>query len=176
MLYIDCRCALLLYLYCNPRYTTRLTRSRDHLSSLDHNTTRATAVYVVTPTNNVESRKEMPTLTPSYLPPPAISAFPSPCASSNGALSNGTLFSATTASPKQNAVTQRSDKPSVRKRALKVPFVKLDTPTIQEDMAASLAVALLGHVLFLKSQVPLCAASLVKMSHDLLNSFLSSLD
>jgi hypothetical protein len=34
--------------------------------------------------------------------------------------------------------------------------VKLDVPAIQEDMAASLAVALLGHVLFLKSQVPLC--------------------
>jgi hypothetical protein len=101
----------------------------------------------------------MPTLTPSYLPPPAFSAFPSPpCASSNG-----TRFSATTpTSPKQDAVTQRPDKPSVIKRALKVPFVKLDTPTIQEDMAASLAAALLGHVLFLKSQVPLCAASLIK--------------
>ena len=105
----------------------------------------------------------MPTLTPSYLPPPAISAFPSPpCASSNGASSNGASsngirFSATTpTSPKQDAVTQRSDVPSVRNRALKVPFVKLDAPTIQEDMAASLAVALLGHVLFLKSQAPLC--------------------
>jgi hypothetical protein len=135
-----------------------------------HNTIRtwqSTLLLQLTPTNNV-SRKEMPTLTPSYLPPPAISAFPSPpCASSNG-----TRFSAITpTSPKQDAVTQRSDVPSVRKRALKVPFVKLDTPTIQEDMAASLAVALLGHVLFLKSQVPLCAASLIiKMSHDLLNS------
>ena len=110
----------------------------------------------------------MPTLTPSYLPPPAISAFPSPpCASSNG-----TRFSVTTptspTSPKQNAVTKRSD-PPLKKRALKIPFVKLDTPTIQEDMAASLAVALLGHVLFLKSQVPLCAASLIKMSDNLLN-------
>jgi hypothetical protein len=114
----------------------------------------------------------MPTLTPSYLPPPAISALPSPPrASSSGASSNGTRFSATTpTSPKQDAVTQRSDMPSVRNRALKVPFVKLDTPTIQEDMAASLAVALLGHVLFLKSQVPLCAASLIKTSHDVLTS------
>ena len=108
----------------------------------------------------------MPTLTPSYLPPPAISAFPSPPRAS----SNGARLSATTpTSPKQDAVTQRSDMPSVRKRALKAPFVKLDTPTIQEDMAASLAVALLGHVLFLKSQVPLCAASLIKISYNLLN-------
>ena len=110
-------------------------------------------------TNKVGFRKEMPTLTPSYLPPPAVSTFPSPpCASSNG-----TRFSATMPTSPKHAVSQRSDMPSVRKRALKVPFVKLDTPTIQEDMAASLAVALLGHVLFLKSQVPLCAASLVKM-------------
>lgn len=99
----------------------------------------------------------MPTLTPSYLPPPAISAFQSsPCASSNG-----TRFNVTTpTSPKQDAVTKRSD-PPVKRRALKIPFVKLDTPIIQEDMAASLAVALLGHVLFLKNQVPLCAASLI---------------
>ena len=109
----------------------------------------------------------MPTLTPSYLPPPAFSAFPS---SSNGASSDGTHFSATIpTSTKQDAVTKRSDMPPARKRVLKVPFVKLDTPTIQDDMAASLAVALLGHVLFLKSQVPLCAASFIEMSHDLLN-------
>jgi hypothetical protein len=109
----------------------------------------------------------MPTLTPSYLPPPAFSAIPSP----HRAPSNGTHLSATIpTSPKQDAVTKRSDIPSARKRVLKVPFVKLDTPTIQDDMAASLAVALLGHVLFLKSQVPLCAASLIKMSRDLLNS------
>jgi hypothetical protein len=98
--------------------------------------------------------KKMPVLTPSFLPPPVISAFPSPSCPS----SNGTRPSATPTSPKQGAVTQRSDMPSVRKRALKIPFVRLDTPTIQDDMAASLAVALLGHVLFLKSQVPLCVA------------------
>ena len=38
--------------------------------------------------------------------------------------------------------------------------MKLEVPAIQEDMAASLAVALLGHVLFLKSQVPLCVVLL----------------
>ena len=151
-------------------YTTSFVGLRAHVMACQagqggHNT--SLAVHVVTPTNNVGSRKEMPTLTPSYLPPPAFSVFPSPpCASSNG-----THFSATTpTSPKQDAVEQRSDMLPMRKRALKVPFVKLDSPTIQEDMAASLAVALLGHVLFLKSQVPLCAASLIKMSHAWLNS------
>jgi hypothetical protein len=103
----------------------------------------------------------MPTLTPSYLPPPAFSAFPSPpCASSNGTLSSTNPN--TTA--EQDAVVQRSDIQAARKNALKVPFVKLDIPTIQEDMAASLAVAVLGHVLFLKSQVPLCAVSLIMIA------------
>jgi len=124
------------------------------------NTTRVKVNCYCTPTN-LGSRKEMPTLTPSYLPPPAFSAFPS---SSNGASesSDGTHFSATIpTSPKQDADTKRLNMPPARKRVLKVPFVKLDTPTIQDDMAASLAVALLGHVLFLKSQVPLCVASLI---------------
>ena len=170
MLYIDYRCALLLISYCNLHAIPLFTRSHDHLSSLDHNTQQLRCYS----NQQSGSGKEMPTLTPSYLPPPAISAFPTPpCASSNGASLSGTRFSASTpTSPKQDAVAQRSDKPPVRKRALKVPFVKLDTPTIQEDMAASLAVALLGHVLFLKSQVPLCVASpsLFKMLRDLLNS------
>jgi hypothetical protein len=65
------------------------------------------------------------------------------------------------------------DVPLARKRTLKIPFVKLETPAIKEDMAASLAIALLGHVLFLKSQVPLCAAPLL-IPHGLLSNQLSS--
>ena len=158
------------------RYTHHLTVGlRAHVMTCQavqdgHNT--SLAVLVVTPTNNVGSRKEMPTLTPSYLPPPAFSDLPSPPYAS----SNGTRFSATKFnSPKQDTAGQRSDMPPMSKRVLKVPFVKLDTPTIQEDMAASLAVALLGHVLFLKSQVPLCAASFIKKSHNLLNYFPTAL-
>ena len=41
---------------------------------------------------------------------------------------------------------RRSDMPLKRERALKVPSAKLDVPAIQENMAASLAVTLLGHV------------------------------
>ena len=43
--------------------------------------------------------------------------------------------------------------------------MKLEVPAIQDDMAASLAVTLLGHVLFLKSQVPLCVV-LLSFVHD----------
>jgi hypothetical protein len=50
---------------------------------------------------------------------------------------------------------QRLNVPLKRERELNIPSMKLDMPVISEDMAASLAVALLGHVLFLKSQVPL---------------------
>jgi hypothetical protein len=105
----------------------------------------------------------MPTLTPSYLPPPATTAFPSPpCTFSNGTCPSGaTRPLHTPTSPEQEVVAHRLDVPLARKRTLKIPFVKLETPAIQEDMAASLAVALLGHVLFLKSQVPLCAATLI---------------
>ena len=141
----------------------QLTRSRDCLSSparhRKHNTSLA-----ISPTNNI--RSDMPTLTPSYLPPPAVTAFHSPsCASSNGTCPSA----ATATSPEQDAVTQRLDVPLVRKRTLKIPSVKLETPAIQDEMAASLAVALLGHVLFLKSQVPLCAAPLLTL-HSLLSS------
>ena len=39
---------------------------------------------------------------------------------------------------------------------LNVPTVVLDTPAVSHTMAAALALALLGHTLFLKNQVPLC--------------------
>ena len=38
---------------------------------------------------------------------------------------------------------------------LKVPTVILETPSISHTMAAALSLSLLGHTLFLKSQVPL---------------------
>ena len=39
---------------------------------------------------------------------------------------------------------------------LGVPTVKLDAHAITDVLAARLAICLLGHVLYLKSQVPLC--------------------
>jgi hypothetical protein len=60
----------------------------------------------------------------------------------------------------QDADGQQLDVPLKRERELNIPSMKLEMPVISEDMAASLAVALLGHVLFLKSQVPLYVAPL----------------
>ena len=39
-----------------------------------------------------------------------------------------------------------------------VPVVRLDVDAVSDLLAAGLATALVGHVLFLKSQVPLCVA------------------
>ena len=120
----------------------------------------------------------MPILTPSYLPPaPGLASHSPSCASSNATCHSPPRSQVPTplTSPEQEATTQRSDVPLKRERSLKVPSVKLDVPAIQEDMAASLAVALLGHVLFLKSQVPLCVVPsfiILSLSHLLLNLFL----
>ncbi|KAI0368442.1 hypothetical protein BV20DRAFT_969260 [Pilatotrama ljubarskyi] len=46
---------------------------------------------------------------------------------------------------------------------LNVPTVVLDTPSVSHTMAAALSLALLGHTLFLKSQVPLPVAQLARM-------------
>jgi len=103
----------------------------------------------------------MPILTPSYLPPSSVIGSPSPsCASSNVACLSAPSPQVPTppTSPERDVVTQRSDVPPKRERVLKIPSVKLEVPAIHENMAASLAVALLGHVLFLKGQVPLCVA------------------
>ena len=40
-----------------------------------------------------------------------------------------------------------------------IPVVRLDVDAVSDALAAGLAVALVGHVLFLKSQVPLCVPS-----------------
>jgi hypothetical protein len=40
-------------------------------------------------------------------------------------------------------------------RCCKIPIVRLDTDVITDMMAARLATSLLGHILFLKNQVPL---------------------
>ena len=95
----------------------------------------------------------MPALTPSFLPPsPGV-------ASTSASSSKVTSFCAASQKPivpERDAVAQRVDVSLKPERVLRMPFMRLEVPAIQEDMAASLAVALLGHVLFLKSQVPLC--------------------
>ena len=105
----------------------------------------------------------MPALTPSFLPPPSeVVTSPSAFSSSKKGTSPGadSQKSIPPISPQRDMVTQRVGGSLQRERVLRMPSMKLEVHTIQEDMAASLAVALLGHVLFLKSQVPLCVLPL----------------
>jgi hypothetical protein len=127
MLYIDCRCTVtLLIIHATvyiPHHHTRidLWRSiRAHVTTCQaagpggHNTA-AGRCY-----SNQQRRiqERMPTLTPSFPPSPAFSAFPSvPCATSNGTRSSAT----TATSPQLEAVTQQSDMSPVRIRAPKGP-------------------------------------------------------
>jgi hypothetical protein len=119
----------------------------------------------------------MPTLAPSYLPPSPPIPSPSLSFSSSRVTSpsdQSHMSIAPTTSPERDAVAQRLSVPLERERELKILFMKLEMPVIQEDMAASLAVALLGHVLFLKSQIPLCVAPL-SLLHSLPHSLPSPL-
>ncbi|KAH9180065.1 hypothetical protein EDB89DRAFT_1841773 [Lactarius sanguifluus] len=109
----------------------------------------------------------MPALTPSFLPPlPTVSASHSIYSFSSKVAS----FCADSQKPippilpEHDTGTQRVDVSLKCERVPRMPSMKLEVPAIQEDMAASLAVALLGHVLFLKSQVPFPIAQLGRIS------------
>ncbi|KAH9065159.1 hypothetical protein EDB83DRAFT_2382173 [Lactarius deliciosus] len=109
----------------------------------------------------------MPALTPSFLPPlPTVSASHSIYSSSSKVAS----FCADSQKPispilpEHDTGTQRVDVSLKRERVPRMPSMKLEVTAIQEDVAASLAVALLGHVLFLKSQVPFPIAQLGRIS------------
>ncbi|KAI0269347.1 hypothetical protein BC834DRAFT_865971 [Gloeopeniophorella convolvens] len=110
----------------------------------------------------------MPVLTPSYLPPAPEGVSPSTSPASSSAASRTTSLassqdSTAPTSPEGSTVDKHDDAQEKPERALKIPFIKLGTPVISEDMAASLAVSLLGHVLFLKSQVPFPVAQLGRL-------------
>ncbi|KAI0052676.1 hypothetical protein FA95DRAFT_1586566 [Auriscalpium vulgare] len=77
-------------------------------------------------------------------------------------------MSAVTSSRSRSTLSELSTAPTSpeqgeRNQNLTVPSVILDTPTISEEMAASLAISLLGHVLFLKSQVPFPVGQLARL-------------
>lgn len=86
----------------------------------------------------------MPTLTPSMAPP-----LPD--------RSNSTT--ASKLSPKMNShpsqPVSQIEPPSIGTLAPRIPRIRLDMDAIPDMMAAKLATSLLGHVLFLKNQVPL---------------------
>ena len=94
----------------------------------------------------------MPALTPSIHPP-------SPAVASPFSFSKVTSFCADSHKPRApelDAVALRVSVSLKRERVLRMSFMRLEVPAIQENMAASLVILLLGHVLFLNSQVPLC--------------------
>ncbi|CCM04750.1 uncharacterized protein FIBRA_06940 [Fibroporia radiculosa] len=84
-------------------------------------------------------------VTPSAVPPPTSSP-PRPT----------TTPTSTTNAP--SAYEQEH-----RLALLKIPSVILSTPAISHTMAAALALSLLGHVLFLKSQIPFPIVQLARM-------------
>ncbi|KZT23199.1 hypothetical protein NEOLEDRAFT_1243363 [Neolentinus lepideus HHB14362 ss-1] len=53
--------------------------------------------------------------------------------------------------------------PSFATKELKVPFMTLDQERVTDTIAAGLAISLLGHVLFLKGQVPFPVAQMMRM-------------
>jgi len=82
-------------------------------------------------------RFPMPLVTPAGPAPQTASIPPSTAASSPGKVLRSS----------QDAVSVKS--------STKIPVVCLDVDTIKDEVAAKLATSLLGHVLFLKSQIPL---------------------
>ncbi|KAI0059340.1 hypothetical protein BV25DRAFT_1829129 [Artomyces pyxidatus] len=110
--------------------------------------------------------------TPATLPPAAsFTASPSPSIASSIFTSRGSMSTVSTAptSPERGQTQSKEASPQkdpthpLTRRNLTIPAVALDAPTISDDMAASMAVSLLGHVLFLKSQVPFPVMQLARM-------------
>ncbi|OCH93255.1 hypothetical protein OBBRIDRAFT_725243 [Obba rivulosa] len=101
--------------------------------------------------------------TPSLAPPPP----------SGPSMSPATLSPIPRAMSPTKAITTRVTGPGATANAtraqevsldhIKVPLVRLDTDAITRTLASTLAMSLLGHVLFLKSQVPFPIAQLARM-------------
>lgn len=62
----------------------------------------------------------------------------------------------------ERAETTKVTTPSIAATST-VPTVVLDTDVVSDNMAARLCISFLGHVLFLKNQVPLLVPSLVSI-------------
>ncbi len=68
---------------------------------------------------------------------------------------NGPRASTTTNTLKPLADVSEAENRCPRSPMLDVPTVRLDSDLVSSEMTARLAMSLLGHVLFLKSQIPL---------------------
>ncbi|EIW62228.1 uncharacterized protein TRAVEDRAFT_45061 [Trametes versicolor FP-101664 SS1] len=105
------------------------------------------------------------------LEPPARSPGVSPLDSAKpvGALQDSTSHNIPAAPPSFSQKTQVCDELQDNEDGvafldhLSVPTVILDAPVVTHTMAATLSLSLLGHTLFLKSQVPFPVAQLMRM-------------
>ncbi|KAH9950058.1 hypothetical protein B0H21DRAFT_785725 [Amylocystis lapponica] len=98
-------------------------------------------------------------LGPSTAPP-----LPSAPATPPSTTGNVRVSTATTQATVPDSTTRSAVKSAERSLShLTIPTVQLDTERITHTMAATLALSLLGHVLFLKSQVPFPVLQLARM-------------
>ncbi|KAH7881136.1 uncharacterized protein C8R40DRAFT_18202 [Lentinula edodes] len=118
-------------------------------------------------------------ITPLVVPPPLSDL-------SNSAAERATTLqtpSKVQISPKQIDIQTETSAEDINDSVPKIPRVCLDMDVIPDMMAARLATSLLGHVLFLKNQIPFPVAQLsrlpggksntraAKLKHDLIDSF-----
>ncbi|KAI0820724.1 hypothetical protein BC628DRAFT_1396068 [Trametes gibbosa] len=103
------------------------------------------------------------------LAPSADPPSPSAPAKSTSALQNSTSHNIPSASPSPNHQVFKENGEVVKAEEtglldhITVPTVILDAPSVTHTMAARLSLSLLGHTLFLKSQVPFPVAQLLRM-------------
>ncbi|VDB95406.1 unnamed protein product [Peniophora sp. CBMAI 1063] len=120
----------------------------------------------------------MPVLVPSFLPPPpalpsatsAISATQNPPTTSAPSLSasNSPAPASMSSQPQPSSQsTVLSTSETKAEEELNVPVVTLSQPALEPELVAALASSMLGHVLFLKGQIPLPAAQLARLPQPL---------
>ena len=94
-------------------------------------------------------------LVPSATPPPPPSSSLSFTNCSHTQNMPASAVAQTGTSPAARVDTTSKEQQVVRAVNLKIPTVTLDAQVVTHPMAAALSTSLLGHVLFLKSQIPL---------------------
>ncbi|TFY61453.1 hypothetical protein EVG20_g7051 [Dentipellis fragilis] len=108
----------------------------------------------------------MSVLAPALAPPISLSDSTSTASSIATSTSRSSMSPASTAPTSPVREKHEGEENGERKldtRMLTIPTVRLDAKHISEEMAARLSVSLLGHVLFLKSQVPFPVVQLSRM-------------
>ncbi|KZV73635.1 hypothetical protein PENSPDRAFT_750036 [Peniophora sp. CONT] len=112
----------------------------------------------------------MPVLVPSFLPPPPASTVlatnKQPVLNEQSSSSSSTLPASGQPQPLAQPISDSATADNDTLEA-SVPAVTLSQSTIEPELAAALASSMLGHVLFLKGQVPMPAAQLARLPQPL---------